>query len=390
MNVFIKGLNGCWMRKTDIQRYRDFFSKNGHSIVDNPAQSDIVILWTCAFRQDYKDNSLSQIDHYQKEYHAEVVVAGCLPDIDSSSLQQHFSGKILSWRDDETVISQIFPGSNELRDIQRNVCENKLCDDVAEYRKQYPDRPASFADQFTKLHISEGCRFECTYCSERLAFPQYRSFSVNSLIETCRKSIEATGYKKIMLLGDSIGDYGHDIGSSLPELIQRLIMFDLSIALHGLNPAHFIKYYDDFTGLLLKGHISHISLPIQSASNRILHLMNRSYMHEEIERIFNLFHDIGFSQFETHIIIGFPGECEEDFEKTLDFVLRHRPTYVLASGFMEASGAPAAQLPDKVDAQTKRHRLRILEERLRADGIICNTDDSELSAARFHALNYVD
>jgi len=393
MNVFIKGFNGCWMRKTDIQRYKEFFLANGHSIVNNPAQSDIILLWTCAFRRDYRDNSLAQIKYYENEFDAEVVVAGCLPDIDADLLRTSFKGRVLNWRDDTVKMKEFFhPTRQQLSDITRTVHENRLCDDVAEYRKQHPDRAASFADQFIKLHVSEGCRFECTYCSERLAFPPYRSFSADQLVDACRRTIRESGYKEVMLLGDSIGDYGHDSGTSLPALMGRITMLDpeVTISLHGLNPAHFLQFYDAMTGFLHKDVIKHISLPIQTASDRILRLMNRPYTLEGIDKIFQLLHSSGFRGFETHLIIGFPGEREEDFEATMDFVLRHRPHYVLASGFMEASGAPAAMLPDKVDEVTKRDRLRRARQRMHAAGIICNTDDSELSTARFHTLNFID
>ncbi|NTV49869.1 MAG: radical SAM protein [Geobacteraceae bacterium] len=393
MNVFIKGLNGCWMRQTDLQRYRDLFLVNGHTIVDDPAESDLILLWTCAFRRDYRDNSLAQIERYLKDYKAEVIVAGCLPDIDQELLHQHFKGRVLNWRDDESKIKEFFRTFNKtLGEIERNVSESKLCDDVAEYRKQHPDKPASFADQFIKLHISEGCRFECTYCSELLAFPPYRSFSESILVEACKLAIEKSGHKEIMLLGDSIGDYGHDIDSSLPLLMQKIKAIDagVTISLHGLNPAHFIKFFDEMASFLAKGVIKHISLPIQSASEHILKLMKRSYTRAEIDRIFTLFNDIKFAGFETHLIIGFPGESEVDFEETLNFVLRHRPKYVLASGFMETFGAPASMLPGKVDEDTKRRRLREAGERIQAAGIICNTDDSALSAARFHTLNHID
>lgn len=392
MKVFIKGLNGCWMRKTDIQRYRDFFLANGHELVDDPAESDVTLLWTCAFRCDYRDNSLAEIERYQGEFAAELIVAGCLPDVDPELLRKQFQGRVVNWRDDEKKLEEYFGAPGEkLSAIPRMVSERKLHDDVAKFKTENPDKDATFADQFIKLHVAEGCRFECTYCSERLAFPPYHSFPEDELVEACRRVVEATGQLEVMLLGDSIGDYGHDIGSSLPALIRRLktVHPGLKIAFHGLNPGHFIRFYDDMVEFLRNGDIHHIQLPIQSASERILKLMRRPYTRSDIDKIFGLLNSIGFTAFETHLIIGFPGETEEDLEETIQFVLRQRPRYVLASGFMEAPAMPASRLPGKVDAETKSQRLREAGARIRATGIICNTDDSELSAARFRALNLI-
>ena len=135
------------MRQTDLRRYRDLFIANGHILVDHPANADLVLLWTCAFRRDFRDNSIFQIDLYQKKYKAEIIVAGCLPDIDQDLLQKHFNGKVLNWRDDDSKFSEFFSNFDmTLNQVKRVVSESKLCDDVAEYRRQYPDKPASFAE----------------------------------------------------------------------------------------------------------------------------------------------------------------------------------------------------------------------------------------------------
>lgn len=390
MKVCLKGLNSCGMRKTNVQRYRDYLLKNGHEIASHPKDSDIVLLWTCAFRGDFRDNSISEIKRYLKEYDAELIVCGCLPDIDKEMLKENFSGRFINWRDDEKKMEQYFGAPNiRLSEIQTPLSENSLCDDVEKFRQENSDKDASFVDQFNKLFVIEGCRFECSYCSERLAFPPCRSFPEDELVEACRVMTEKTSKLEVMLLGDSIGDYGHDIGSSLPNLIRKLktINPDLKIALQGLNPASFIKYYDEMEGFLHDGDIRHLQLPIQSASDRILKLMNRPYRRADIDRVLNLLNKVDFSEFDTHLIIGFPGETEEDFEETIKFVLHHKPKYVLVNRYMESPVMPSSKLPDKVNDDTKNKRLRSAESRIKSAGILCNTDYSELSAERCRRLN---
>ncbi|MDD5473262.1 MAG: radical SAM protein [Candidatus Methanoperedens sp.] len=392
MKVFIKGLNGCGMRKTTIQKYCNFLNANGHILVDNPKNSDVILLWTCAFRRDFRDNSISEIKRYQKEFKSELIVAGCLPDIDRGLLSEYFSGRIVNWRDDETKMEEYFGITDKrMSEITFNLGEKRLCHDVAKFKKENPNKDASFVDQFTKLFVAEGCRFKCTYCAERLAFPPYKSFPESELVKECRRLVNETGQLEVMLLGDSVGDYGHDIDSSLPNLIRKLktINPDLKIALQGLNPAHFIKFYDDMVEFLREGDIRHMQLPIQSASERILKLMQRPYTRADIEKIFTLLNNTDFTEFDTHLIVGFPGETDEDYEETIQFVLHIHPKYVLVSGFMESPAMPAYKLPDKVDSETKYKRLRDAEARIKAAGIICNIDDSELSATRFHTLNLV-
>jgi len=392
VKVFVKGLNSCGMRKSNVQRYRDFLQANGHIIVNNPEDSDVVLLWTCAFRRDFRDNSLSEVKRYTKDYACELIVCGCLPDIDREMLNEHFSGRFVRWRNDEKEIQEHFVARHKkLSEIPRILSETILCDDVEKFRRDNPDKDASFIDQFNKLFAAEGCRFECSYCSERLAFPPYQSFPEDALVESCRVMVEETGWLEVMLLGDSIGDYGHDIGSSLPKLIRKLktIDPDLKIALQGLNPASFLKFYDEMEGFLQNGDIRHLQLPVQSASDRILKLMNRPYTRDDIDKVFGLLNSIGFTEFDTHLIIGFPGEMEEDLESTVRFVLRHRPKYVLMSGYMESAAMPSSRLPNKCDDETRRQRLESAESRVKAAGILCNTDNSRLSEDRCRRLNVI-
>jgi len=389
MKVFIKGLNGCTTRKQKLQQYCQFLVANGHEIVNAPSKSDVILLWSCAFRKDWRDNSISEIQRYQREYDSELVVAGCLPDIAPGLLQDSFSGRIVNWRDDEEKMEKIFGVKAKLSQFLTVYAERKLCNDAEEYRKGHPDKDATFHDQFIKLVISEGCNFECAYCSERLAFPPFRSFPEDELVEACRRMVEETGELDVILLADNLGAYGSDIGSSLPALIRKLkgIQPSLKLALNNLNPAHFVQYYDDMASFLRSGDICHVNLPIQSASARILKLMNRPYTRADIDKIFGLLNSIGFTKFDTHLIIGFPGESEEDIEQTVEFILRHKPNYVLLSGFMQSPGMTAWSLPNHVDEKTKRQRMRVAEALIRAAGIICNTDDGKLSAERYRRLN---
>ena len=96
MKVFVRGLNSCGMRSVNIQRYRDCLVANGHELVNNPDDSDVILLWTCAFRGDVRDNSLSVIKRYAETCGDKLVVGGCLPDIDRELLRKHFRGSILS------------------------------------------------------------------------------------------------------------------------------------------------------------------------------------------------------------------------------------------------------------------------------------------------------
>lgn len=391
MKIYIKGLNSCAMRKQKLHQYENYFISNGHELVSTPSKADYILVWTCAFRADVRDNSVSEIVRYAGEFAGKIILAGCLPDIEPETARNMSVDHVVSWHGD-TVLDAIFSATKPLEDFAISFGEKAVCLDAAKYRNEFPEKDATFHDQFIKLVVSEGCHFECAYCSEKLAFPPYRSFPIDELKSICSDMVETSGRKEIILLADSLGNYGEDIGSSLPELITALAGIDngLKFALNNLNPASFITYWHDIAKFIEQGVILHLNLPIQSASDKVLKLMNRAYSKSELERLFSYLNEIGFREFDTHIIAGFPGETEDDFEETIEFILRHRPKYVLGSAFMESPGMPAAILSDKVDSDTTRLRLIKFAEQMTRAGIIANTDESELSAERFRRLNRLE
>lgn len=390
MKVFIKGLNSCPMRKQKLVQYQRFLQANGHVITDSPETSDVNILWTCAFREDVRENSLSEIQRYQQHYPGRLVVAGCLPDIDPALLSANFNGPVITWKNDARQMEEFFNApSGSFNKVESAFGEPNICIDAKQYRLENPTAAVSFHDQFIKLVISEGCHYSCAYCSEKLTFPEYHSFDPEVLANLAEKYVKHTGCKDIILVADSLGQYGGDIGTDLPELIRKICLIDpdIRIALNNFNPACFIKFKTQILDLLDKGKIRHLNLPIQSGSDKVLNMMNREYTSADIDEIFSSLRKRNFTEFDTHIIVGFPGETDENFQQTLELLKRHKPKYVLASGFMESPQMPAAALPDKIEPAIRQHRLMLLYEQLTKESIICNTEDSELALDRCRRLN---
>ncbi|MBI4806792.1 MAG: radical SAM protein [Desulfovibrio sp.] len=389
MRVYIKGLNTCVMRKQKVLQYMAYITANGHMLVNSPEEADYSIIWTCSFRQDVRDNSLSEIQRYVNGYDTEVIVAGCMPDIDPEFLADGFDGKIVNWKDDALKLEAIFGDKIKLDDMSSIFIEPKLYDDVAAYKKSNPQAEATFYDQFIKLLISEGCNYSCTYCSERLMFPKFKSFSMDSLFKKCELMVNETGFTKVALFADSLGEYGKDIGTDFPSLLRRLrkIHRELQFVLFNFNPTHFISFFDEMKELFEENSFFHLNLPIQSASDRILQLMQRPYSRIDIDRIYSFLNDIKFVEFDTHIIVGFPGETEEEFQETVNFVSRHCPKYVLLSKCLLNKQIPASFLPGRIDSCTMQNRIQSFEQQIKPLGIICNSDGSDHIQDRFRRLN---
>jgi len=389
MKVYLRGLNACVMRHQKLAQYRQFLEANDHTMVDAPDSADWMILWTCAFRADHRDASSRTVKMHLDRYPGFVLVAGCLPAIAPEQVSGWGPRLVLAdWKADVGVLDRLFRTKRSLAEFRPVFVQERLCEDAAAYRRQ-TGRDATFHDQFIKLLVSEGCGFQCAYCSERLAFPAYRSVMPDELERSCRAMVERTGVHDVILVADSLGQYGCDIGTDLPSLVRRLagVHPAMGFAFNNLNLANFLQFFEAFRALIAEGRVRHVNLPIQSASDRVLARMKRDYRKADIERVFGLFRALAFRAFDTHIIIGFPGEDDRDVDETLALLLAYRPQYVLASRYMESGSAPSAELQPKVPEAAAIERLRRAERTLSGAGIICNADGGSLSEERLKRLH---
>lgn len=391
---YIKALNTCVMRRQDIARYRRFLQTLDCYEVGDPQSADLIIVWTCSFRNDVKEMSLAVVNNLAVNYAGKkVVVTGCMPDI-FPELVTEWAGYaniiVAPWKNDEKIIAGLF-GSAGVEKLPAAASaagdvyiERRVTNDVTNYAKAHPDSNVMFCDQFAKVVISEGCNACCSYCSERLAFPPYRSRTIREISDACRRAMEETGVYDLALMGDSIGDFGCDTGETFDALLSSLCAQDARarIVLNNFHPKFFLAHFDFLISLVRDKRIRHVNLPIQSASSKVLTLMNREYGKQELDRIFDALNVCGFKTFDTHIIAGFPGETEADFQETVNFLLEKKPAYVLASAYMESPKCAAADLPGKVDVSVKHQRLQYAAESLSKAGIIVNMDGGNLAKER--------
>lgn len=389
MRVFFKSLASCRARLEQLRQYERYVLALGHTLATSSSAADMIILWTCAFREDYKISSLAKIQQYLESTSAVIIVAGCLYDIDRDSLPPESERlRHIQWKQEAADIREIFGTELNLEDFREPLCEEKLCDDAAAHRRAHPDSTAMFADQFNKMIISHGCDYHCAYCSEKLVFPPYRSHNPERLGEEALRLYQINGEAKFCLMADSLGQYGHDIGLSLPGLLKalRAKAGPLSFALNNLNPTCFAREMADYLALMDQGALYHLNLPIQSASDQLLERMNREYRRKDLERIHEALSRNGFTNHDTHLLVGFPGEAERDIEETIGFLLKYPPRYILISRFMSCKGTAADLLDDKVPEEIAYARIQNIVRAMEGNGVICNYDHSGLSNQRRQRL----
>ena len=394
--IFIHDLAACSMRSQNIQKYKDFFERSGHVLVDKMEDSDSILVWTCGYREDVMSNSLSELNLLKMNFSkSEIIAGGCIPDIDRDRVNREFGGKILNWKEDESLIKEYYGTDDSINLVDFVYSEDRKTIDLDNFRKENPDEHITFNGQFINIVISEGCNYACSYCSEILMFPDFKSFSLEGIVEQAKMRIgEKNGYN-LMLSADSLGEWGKtgkSYGSDkqiLPDLIESLCDIDerVTVSLHNLHPHTVLRYFDRYLDLIEKNKIFHMNLPIQSTSNRILKLMNRIYKKEDLIKLFGTLKEMGFTNYDTHIIVGFPTEQEKDIFDTVNFIVEYNLNYVLVSRYMEVLSAPSAKINDKILKKDIDSRVKIVEDIFTKNNIIYNTNESDLMREQIRRLN---
>jgi MiaB/RimO family radical SAM methylthiotransferase len=347
---------------------------NGMAFTEDYAHADLIVISTCAFVKEREDQSLQAIQYYRgaRAKHSKLVVAGCLSKISPESIKEYDDIAFLSPRElddfDRLIDAQVpfkdipepnkiyshpvFPGLSDLRPPKAKTRLNRRLDE--DYERE---------DLFT-IRIARGCTGNCSYCAIKFAAGRLESKPVEAILAEFKNGL-AQGYDHMTLVAGDTGCYGVDIGTDVVELLSR--MFDVNgtykLVIKEFNAQWLIKYYAKLEKLLLKrfDKIDYMIIPVQSASNKILRLMNRPYKIEDVRQCLqSLRSKIPAMRVTTHIMAGFPGETEADFQKSLDFVKEFRFPYVDIYGYEDRPGTQAGKLPDKVPQGIIDSRIKVL------------------------------
>ena len=412
--------SGCNRRGLDSQRLSNYFLKNNYKIILKPEEADFIIFITCGATLLAIKDCFSKIKIFQEEYDAELIVAGCLPAIQPRQLAKIFNGKIIMTEDlvkNPDKVDMLFPEINikfrEIKDtniVMLTPAENqnfiKNFQRIIQNIKNTPtmDRKSTFFTLILQLQIfhrlinhiinnffnkdsfpydlfnkdkkfiirhSWGCTGNCSYCGIKKAVGPHINKSIESCVNEFKEGI-SLGYKTFLLSGDDTGAYGIDNLSSFPELLYKIIRLketQYEIEIKGLNPVWMVKYIDDLEKILKSERINKISCPIQSASSRILKLMNR---YSNVEKIKDAFLRLKKAypklKFSTHIILGFPTETMEDLEKTISFLDDIEFDYVLIFTYVEIPGAKSEMIEPKIPKDIMEKRLKYLKKHLKKEG----------------------
>jgi threonylcarbamoyladenosine tRNA methylthiotransferase CDKAL1 len=213
--------------------------------------------------------------------------------------------------------------------------------------------------------LSTGCLGSCTYCKTKHARGVLGSYAPEAIVARVQKAL-AEGVKEIWLSSEDTGAYGRDIGTTLPHLLARLVALlddrkDVMLRVGMTNPPFILDHLDEIAEILRHPQVfSFLHVPVQSGSDSVLMRMNREYTVAEFERVVSfLKRKVPDMVIATDIICGFPGESDEEWEKTMSLVKKYNFPILNISQFYPRPGTPAARMR-RVRTQTVKARSREL------------------------------
>jgi threonylcarbamoyladenosine tRNA methylthiotransferase CDKAL1 len=387
-SFFIYAKQHCPRRSLEASKLYKYLIKNRLYPVDDLKQADYILIYTCGGFETDEEFSILTVEKVLKEKKesAKVIVTGCLPSINPKKLEDYDVSYIIEANDIEKLddmihaevpyakcpdtsivygIHDLYHGPLIQRIKRHSGLNTKLLRVTINSLQQKVLKPSADISKNTyRIEIAKGCLGACSYCAIKLAMPKFKSFPEEKIIDSFKYGLE-NGYRNFALIAGDIGCYGMDIGTNLPNLLKKLLAIkgDYKITLVDLNARWLGKYFPDFLSVLKENpeKVTRLILPIQSGSNRILKLMHRNYDIDEVKKyVLDLQKSVPKLMIETHILVGFPGETDEDFQKSVELVKEVHFSKVEVYQYEDRPGTEASTLPNKVPKKVMKAREKIL------------------------------
>ncbi|MGN8764842.1 30S ribosomal protein S12 methylthiotransferase RimO [Hornefia butyriciproducens] len=359
MKVYFDTL-GCPKNFNDSEMAMGILEEKGYEIAETPEDADVFIVNTCGFIDDAKKESISEIFRMaeQKGKDRKLIVSGCLVQRYSQELFDElpevdgFLGVNDYDRLPQLLDQMTKPGSE--RFVVSNPCGLTAIEQEQEHRR-LPENPYT-----AYLKIAEGCDNACAYCVIPRIRGPYRSRRPEAVMEEARRLADA-GCRELILIAQDLTYYGTDLRGkpALAELLRSLCRID------GIQWIRLMYCYEDrITDELIQTIAeeekicNYIDIPIQHASDRILNRMNRhsteASLRGTIDRLRNAIPDI---HIRTTLIVGFPGETDEDFDVLYRFAEDEQFSRLGVFPYSREEGTVAAEMPDQIPEEIKQQRL---------------------------------
>ena len=337
---------GCSKNKVDSEHLAALLNDTYKIVHDSDGKSDVVIINTCGFIGDAKEESIDTILEYAELRKANKIkklyVMGCL--------SQRYKKELNAEIHEVDAFFGVEPVQHVAADILKSDFHAEYC----------CERVLSTPSHYAYLKISEGCNRHCAFCAIPLIRGDHKSVPMSDLLKEAEK-LAKKGVKELILIAQDLTYYGYDIDgkSHIVELVQRLTEID-GIEWIRLHYGYPLGFPVELLELMRDNpKICHyIDLPLQHVSTPILKAMRRGVDHEQtvefVKKVRSYVPDI---EFRSTFIVGFPGETEEQFEELLDFIKEMRFERAGVFAYSAEEGTPAFELDDDVPEEVKQVRV---------------------------------
>ena len=354
---------GCQMNVHDSEEIKALLQCVGYEEVDDIENADLIILNTCAIRENAHDKVfgfLGRCKHLKQEKKDLIIgLCGCMAQ------EESVVKEILS---KHKYIDIVF-GTHNINELPNMLIEKTNKQNINVYSKE--GEVIEVGNLYKRdskyvawVNIMYGCDKFCTYCIVPFTRGKQRSRKSEDILKEVI-DLKNSGYKEITLLGQNVNAYGKDLDNEIDfsELLEK-------VALTNIDRIRFVTSHPwDFTDKMIDiiskydNIMPYIHLPLQSGSDRILKLMGRRYTKEEYLELFNKIKEkVKDVAITTDIIVGFPNETDEDFLDTLDVVNKCKYDSAFTFIYSPREGTPASKMEDKISYEVKEERLHKLNE----------------------------
>jgi len=347
---------GCKLNQAETELLAREFIGAGYELVSRVSEADIYVLNTCTVTHTADSKSRHRLRQaHRRNPDALIVATGCYAQRACQELAR-IDGVNLVINNDEK--GQSF-----------RIIEETRAHSPAAHPEKGTGKPApSAARTRTFINVQDGCNTPCSYCIVPLVRGRETSLPVNEIIAEINHRI-ADGYQEVVLTGTKIGTYRHD-GTDLKGLLER-ILAETEIKRLRLSSLQPREISTGLLGLWADERLCpHFHLSLQSGSDPVLARMKRRYLTPDYEQAVSLIREnVPDVAITTDVIVGFPGETDEEFEESYRFCQRMEFARIHVFPFSPRSGTEAARMPAQVDAKTKKQRsdsmLTLAEESAR-------------------------
>lgn len=349
--------NHCERRELDLGRLRIYLCANGWRSVETMDDASLIVFMACGMTVEASTDLLDRLASARRTG-CRIVLFGCYsamcehrtyPDVDYVSLS------------DVEQLDQVMNATCSYRLFPHPRCRQAELTSTEVLKRPDPRLALPSCGDVFSLLVSEGCSGQCSYCSIRRATGPQRSRSIHDVMDDLRSGL-SEGFRVFRFQCENLGLYGLDIGTDLGALLREMagIHFEYSVDLPDLHPSGFVSHFGDIMEFAKRQNVYLMHLPVQSASERILKLMNRRYPIEEVSSKLAAFRErFPDVRVGTDIIAGFPTESEADFASSYRFMKTHSFDWIYLHGFVLKKGTPAERLTPRVPADVITNRIEM-------------------------------